>query len=89
MRTWDFEHRTISLYCHQSNGLVERAIQTVKRTLKKTKLANEDHSLSMLFLISQPDENGLSSAHMLFNNPIRTNEPSVKLKRKHSPPNQQ
>ena len=27
---------------------------------------------------SQPDENGLSPAHKLFNNPIRTNLPSVK-----------
>ena len=34
-KTWDFEHRTSSPRFHQSNGLVERSIQTVKRTLKK------------------------------------------------------
>ena len=32
-KTWDFEHRAISPHFHQSNGLVERTIQTVKRTL--------------------------------------------------------
>ena len=62
-----------SSHFHQSNGLVERSIQTIKRTLKKAKLANEDHYLSILFLNSQPDENGLSPAHKLFNRPIRTN----------------
>ena len=44
-RTWDFGHRTISLHFHQSNELVECAIQTAKHTLKRTKLANEGHYL--------------------------------------------
>ena len=56
----------MSLNFHQSNGLVEHAIQTVKCTLKKAKLPSEDHFLSMLFLNTQPDENGLSPAHKLF-----------------------
>ena len=56
-RTWNFEYQAISLHFHRSNGLVERSIQTVKRTLKKAKLANEDHYLSILFLNSQPNEN--------------------------------
>ena len=33
-RTWDFEQWTISPHFHQSNGLAERSIQTIKRTLK-------------------------------------------------------
>ena len=77
-RTWDFEHRTIIPHFHQSNGLVERSIQTVKRTLKKAKLANEEHYLSILFFNSQPDENGLLPAHKLFNRSIRINLPSIK-----------
>ena len=77
-KSWDFEHRTSSPHFHQSNGLVERSIQTVKRTLNKAKLANDDHYLSILFLNSQPDENGLSPAHKLFNRQIRTNLPSAK-----------
>ena len=58
-RTWDFEHPAISPHFYQSHGLIERAIQTVKRALKKAKLANEDHYLSILFLNSQSDENVL------------------------------
>ena len=86
-KTWDFEHRTSSPHFHQSNGLVERSIQTVKRTLKKAKLANEDHYLSILFLNSQPDENRLSPPHKLFNRPIRTNLPSAKPQPKPSTTN--
>ena len=33
-RTWDFEHRTTSPHFYQSNGLVERTIQTGKGTLQ-------------------------------------------------------
>ena len=86
-RTWDFEHRTNSPHFHQSNGLVERSIQTIKRTLKKAKLANEDHYLPILFLNSQPDENGFSPAHKLFNRPIHTNLPSAKPQPKPSATN--
>ena len=50
----------------------------IKRTLKKAQLTNEDHFLSILFLNSQPDKNGLSPAHKLYNRPIRTNLPSAK-----------
>ena len=87
-RTWDFEHRTTNPHFHQSNGLVERSIQTVKYTLKEVKIANEDHYLSILFLNSQPDENGLSPAHKLFNRPIHTNLSSIKSQPKHSTTNQ-
>ena len=67
-----------SPHFHQSNGLVERAIQTVNRALENAKLANEDHYLSILLLNSQATKNALSPAHKLFNRPTRTNVPSVK-----------
>ena len=51
------------------------------------KLENEDHYLLILFLNSQPDKNGLSRAHKLFNRPIRTNLPSAKPQPKPSPTN--
>ena len=55
----------VNIFINQMD--VEHAIQTVKCTLKKVKLANGDHYLSIHFLNSQPDENGLSQAHKLFN----------------------
>ena len=51
-RTWDFEHQTISPHFHQSNELVERSIQTIKRTLKNAKFTSEDDYWSILFLNS-------------------------------------
>ena len=54
-KTWDILHKTISPYYHQSNGLAERSIQTVKQTLNKAKLNSEDHFLAMPSLNSQPD----------------------------------
>ena len=39
---WDFKHDTSSPHFLQSNGLVERTIQTVKNTLKKTHKSSED-----------------------------------------------
>ena len=65
LRTWHFEHRTISPHFHQSNELAESNIQPVKRNLKKAKVTNENHYLSKLFLNSQSNENGLSLAHKL------------------------
>ena len=70
-KTWDIVHKTISPHYHQSNGLTERSIQTVKRTLK-AKLNSEDHFLAMLSLNSQPDQNGTSPAEKLFGHKLRT-----------------
>ena len=52
-KTW--EHKTIILHYHQSYGLAERSIQTVKQTLNKAKRNSEDHFLTMLSLNLQPD----------------------------------
>ena len=41
-RRWDFKHDTSSPNFPQSNGFVERMIQTVKRTIKKAIDAKED-----------------------------------------------
>ena len=43
--------------------------------------------MPILFLNSQPDENGLSPAHKLFNRPIRTSLPSAKPQPKPSTTN--
>ena len=43
--------------------------------------------MSKLFLNSQPDENGLSPVHKLFNRPIHTNLPSAEPQPKPSTTN--
>ena len=77
-------HETIILHFHQSNRLAERSIQTIKHGLEKAKLANEDHYLSISFLNSQPEENGLSLAYRLVNRRIHTILSSVKPRPKFS-----
>ena len=77
-KRWDFKHQTISSHYHQSTGLVEPSIQTVKRTLKKAKCDQQDKYLALLFSYSQPNENEISPAQKLFNCQLRTNLPSVK-----------
>ena len=77
LKTWDILHKTISPHYHQSNGLAERSIQTVKRTLNKAKFNSEDHFLAMLSLNSLPDQNGTSPAGKLFGHKLRTTLPSL------------
>ena len=47
-RNWEFEHTTSSPGFPQSNGQVERCIQTVQRLLKKAELARKDPLLALL-----------------------------------------
>ena len=46
--------------------------------MKKAKYDKQDEILALLFLNSQPNENGISRAQKLFNCQLRTNLPSVK-----------
>eukprot|EP00794_Sanderia_malayensis_P014552 gene14552-16054_t len=82
-REWDFKHTTSSPYFAQSNGLVERSIQTVKRALKKAKDAAEDPYLALLILNTIPGSDGISPAMRLFNRHPRTTLPSLL---QHPPP---
>ena len=45
---WDFIHNTSSPEYPQSNGLIERTIQTVKHSLKKAMVNNEDPAVAPL-----------------------------------------
>ena len=69
-KTWDI-HKTISSHHHQSNGLAERFILTVKQTLNNVKFNSEDHFLAILSLNSQTDQNGTSPAKKLFGHKLR------------------
>ena len=78
-KSWNYKHQTVSPHYQQSNGLVERSIQTVKRTLKGAKYYQQNEYLALLYLNSQRKEKGISPAQKLFNSQFCTNLPLVKL----------
>ena len=49
-KEWNFRHTTSSPHFPQSNGFVERAIQTVKKVLKKAHDGKQDPYLDLLIL---------------------------------------
>ena len=59
--SWGFEHVTSSPHYPQSNGFIERSIQTVKRTLAKAKESDRDPCKAMLSLRSTPIDYHLPS----------------------------
>ena len=75
-KKWDFSHITLSPFFPQSNGLVERTIQTVKRTMKKAHESKQDILMALLVLNTTPDKEGISHAERLFNRKLRTSLPS-------------
>ena len=57
---WEFNHTTSSPKHAQSNGLAERAVQTLKQLVKKAKAEHKDPYLSLLELRNTPVD-GLAS----------------------------
>ena len=78
IKEWDFDHDTSSPHYPQSNGLVERKIQTVKKTLKKAFKSDEDLYLALLALNSTVSSDGTSPAFKMFGRQIRTTLPSAR-----------
>ena len=76
-QTWDFEHKTSSPHFPQSNGLVERQVQTVKHTLKKAHESGQDVYLALLALNTTPSHDGKSPAFKLFKRNPCTTLPSI------------
>lgn len=71
-KQWNFQHRTSSPTYAQSNGLVERNVQTVKKMLKKAVLDRKDIMLSLLEYRNTPLDNHLPSpAQLLFGRRLR------------------
>lgn len=67
-REWKFEHKTSSPRYPQSNGQVERAIQTVKSIYKKTSYDGSDFRLALLEFLNTPISETLPSPAELLNN---------------------
>ena len=78
-KQWDFVHDTSSPEFAQSNGFVERMIQTLKKSLDKTFASDQDPYLALLTLRTTPDEEGISPAYRLKNSQPRTVSPSLCL----------
>ncbi|RUS85701.1 hypothetical protein EGW08_006577 [Elysia chlorotica] len=89
---WGITHNTSSPFYPQSNGFIERMVQTVKISLKKCKSSNTDPQLALLSLRCTPIDSHLPSpAEILFGRKIRgtlptkfedTNPKSVEIKQR-------
>lgn len=76
--SWNFRIVTSSPNHPQSNGQAERAIQTVKKLMKKARESGEDIEKAFLHLRATPlSGTAVSPAQLLFNRPIRTDLPAM------------
>ena len=79
---WGFDHVTSSSHYPQSNGFIERQIQTVKVTMKKVAMTKSDLQMALLVLRATPVDSHLPSpAEMLNARKFKTNVP-VKIRKK-------
>ncbi|XP_057296160.1 uncharacterized protein K02A2.6-like [Hydractinia symbiolongicarpus] len=76
-RQWDFKHTTSSPKFPQSNSLVERTIQTIKRTFRKCKSDGSDPHLALLALRTSVNSANSSAAYSLMKRNLRTLIPTV------------
>ena len=65
---WSFDHITSSPTYPQSNGFIERNIQTVKRTMEKATMSNVDIEKALQNLRATPVDHSLPSPSELLNN---------------------
>ena len=76
--TYGFQHTTSSPRYPQSNGLVERMVQTIKNIIKKTTASKGDVNLALLAYRTTPHEaTGVSPAQLLMGRKLRTTLPSL------------
>lgn len=80
MKSWDVQHITSSPAFPQSNGFIERNVQTVKRLLKKAYESKEDPNIAIMNYRATPKSQTLSPAELLMGRPIRTLLPSIAKK---------
>ena len=75
---WGFTHVTSSPHFPQSNGFVERAIQTIKRTMTQAKSSGQNINMALLCLRTTPIDSKLPSpAELLCSRKVKSNLPIV------------
>ena len=75
---WCFDHVTSSPHFPQSNGFIERQVQTVKYTLKKAAMSRSNPQKALLTLRSTPIDSHLPSpAEMLNARKYKSNLPVI------------
>ncbi|RWR98939.1 uncharacterized protein B4U79_03400, partial [Dinothrombium tinctorium] len=78
MKSWNIKHTTSSPHYPQSNGQVERCIQTVKRLIKKATESGCDPHLALLEYRTTPlADIGFSPSQLLMNRRLRSKLPST------------
>ena len=73
-KSWNFKHITSSPYNPRSNGLAERTVQTIKRTLIKT---NDPYKALLLLRATPIDAHLRSPAELLYNRRLTTILPTT------------
>ena len=78
--SWGFRHIMSSPRYPQSNGFIERTIQTVKNIMRKAKTINVDAEMALLCARTTPVDSQIGSpAELLYNRVTRSNLP-VRIK---------
>ena len=82
-KEWKLEHQTSSPYYPKSNGLAEKAVQTVKRLLTKAKADGKDPYLSLLEYRNTPIADVGSPSQLLMSRRLQSILPNTSTQLKH------